>query len=71
MLSGVGCVAKGSGDVGVFGVPEDAGRGWFHEGEEKQERKVWPPNAFFVGAPLAPGLLIVSPEPALILLRLA
>ena len=50
MLSGVGCVAKGSGDVGIFGVPEDAGRGWFHEGEEKQERKVWPPNAFFVGA---------------------
>ena len=44
MLSGVGCVAKGSGDVGIFGVPEDAGRGWFHEGEEKQERKVWPPK---------------------------
>jgi len=44
MLSGVGCVAKGGGDVGVFGVPEDAGRGGFQGGEEKQEREVWPPR---------------------------
>ena len=44
MLSGVGCVAKRGGDVGVFGVPEDAGRGGFQGGEEKQEREVWPPR---------------------------
>ena len=40
MLSGVGCVAKGSGDVGVFGVPKDAGRGRFQESEEKQEEVI-------------------------------
>ena len=44
MLSGVRCVAKRSGDVGVFGVPVDAGRGGFQGGEEKQEREVWPPR---------------------------
>jgi len=44
MLSGVGCVAKGGGNVGVFGVPENAGRGGLQRGEEKQEREVWPPR---------------------------
>lgn len=40
MLSGVGCVAKRSSDVGVFGVPEDAGHGWFQGGEEEQEEVI-------------------------------
>ena len=40
MLSGVGCVAKRSGDVGVFGVPEDAGNGCFQGDEEEQEEVI-------------------------------
>ena len=40
MLSGVGCVAKRSGDVGVFGVPEDAGHGGFQGDEEEQEKVI-------------------------------
>ena len=40
MLSGVGCVAKRSSDVGVFGVPEDAGHGGFQGGEEEQEKVI-------------------------------